>query len=260
MKYSLIITSALSMLGFASCTKVVDIDINSSNPQYVIEGEVTDGGVQTVHITRSVNYSEESKYPAVTNATVIISDGADNTDTLEQVTPGHYETNRIHGTPGHTYTLRVIVDGQEFLSSSIMPQPVGLDSLSLIADSSCGEDIKTPVATFQDPSGMRNFYYFIVYKNGVRSKTLFLDNDLVNDGQLVNTSLRDFDAEYNSGDDVRVEMQCVSQTMFDYYFSLQQTIGQSSATPANPVSNISGKGALGYFSAHTVAQRSVIVP
>ena len=261
MKYLLIITSAFSLLSFASCTKVIDVDLNSSNPQYVIEGNVMSGeGIQTVDITQSVNFSDESKYPAVTNATVIISDGTDNVDTLIQESPGHYQTAKIRGIPGHTYTMQVFVDGQEFLSSSTMPQLVTFDSLSLANESNFGTEIKAPVATFQDPLGMRNFYHFIVYKNDIRLKTIYLDNDLVNDGILVSTSLRESDTTYSSGDRLRIEMQCISQTMFDYYYSLQQTIGQSSATPANPISNISGKNVLGYFSAHTVQERELIVP
>jgi hypothetical protein len=63
----------------------------------------------------------------------------------------------------------------------------------------------------------------------------------------------------HSGDQLCVELQCIDRGVFDYYNTLQQTVEQSSATPANPASNITG-GALGYFSAHTINRRQIVVP
>jgi hypothetical protein len=47
--------------------------------------------------------------------------------------------------------------------------------------------------------------------------------------------------------------------VFDYFNSLALMNDGQSASPANPLSNIQG-GALGYFSAHTVQRRTVIIP
>ena len=69
----------------------------------------------------------------------------------------------------------------------------------------------------------------------------------------------DEEDELEEGDVVTVEMHSVDQSIYDYFFSLEQTIEQSAATPANPVSNIQG-GALGYFSAHTVQTKTTVVP
>ncbi|MEO6831880.1 MAG: DUF4249 domain-containing protein [Chitinophagaceae bacterium] len=259
MKKLLTIISGFSLFSLASCTKVIDVNLNSSNPQYVVEGSVTNAGSsQTVHITRSVNYNEENTFPAVTNAIVIISDGNTDPDTLTQRTPGYYQTEKLPGIPGHTYALRIIVDGQELSASSIMPLPVPFDSLGLLTESTFGKEIRTPVIAFNDPASIHNYYNFIVYKNDRRSKTLYLDFDVVKNGVPVVEFLRDYDSTYNIGDKLSVEMQCIPQDVYDYYASLQQTIAQSSATPANPISNIRGTNVLGYFSAHTTQLRSLI--
>jgi 6-pyruvoyl-tetrahydropterin synthase len=259
MRHLLIALSSVCLIGLASCTKVISVDLNSSNPQYVVEGSITnDGSVQTVHITRSVNYSGNNSYPAVTNALVIITDGSSIGDTLIQNTPGFYETNKLQGIPGHTYSLRVIVDGQELSAESTMPLPVPFDSLALIKESTFGKEIRTPVIGFSDPAGIHNYYNFIVFKNDKRSKTLYLDFDVVKDGVQVVEFLRDYDTTYNVGDKLSVEMQCIPQPMYDYYASLKLTTEQTSATPANPISNIRGKNVLGYFSAHTSQQRSLV--
>jgi hypothetical protein len=58
---------------------------------------------------------------------------------------------------------------------------------------------------------------------------------------------------------VNIEMQCIDKNVYDYFFAIASVIQGQSATPANPVNNISG-GALGYFSACTVGRTSVIIP
>jgi hypothetical protein len=56
-------------------------------------------------------------------------------------------------------------------------------------------------------------------------------------------------------------MRCIDKGAYDYFYSLDQitSTNGNSATPANPVSNISG-GALGYFSAHTVRKATAVIP
>jgi hypothetical protein len=64
-----------------------------------------------------------------------------------------------------------------------------------------------------------------------------------------------------SGDTLEVKMYCVDKNIYNYFFSLGQITGNNSfnsASPANPNSNLSN-GALGYFSAHTVARQKLLV-
>ena len=261
MKNSLFAAAAFCTLSLASCTKVVQIDLNKSNPQYVIEGEITnDDNPQKVHITRSVNFSDINGYPAVTNAVVIISDDAGSVDTLLQAEPGYYQTANLRGIPGRTYSLAVLVDGFRFSASSTMPPEVHIDTVTVAEQSSFGKKTRAPIVTFHDPAGNGNFYCFTVYRNHHRLKSLYFDNDVANNGGAINRSLPDPDSSYNAGDVVHIDMQSISKDVYDYYFSLQQTIGQNSATPATPATNISGGHVLGYFSAHTTYRRQLIVP
>ena len=66
----------------------------------------------------------------------------------------------------------------------------------------------------------------------------------------------------SSGDQVTVDMLCLDPAVYKYWYSLDRGAtggGISGATPANPVTNISG-GALGYFSAHTLQSKTMVVP
>lgn len=257
---SLFIIAILSLFN-TSCTKVIDVDLNESNPQYIIEAEVTNADVpQMVHITRSVNFSDNNEYPAVTNAVVILSDDAGNTDTLRQEHAGYYSTSAMKGMPGRAYNLEVLVDGKRFSAVSKMPEHVIVDTVTITEQSSFGKLIKAPTVTFRELPGAGHYYYFMVYRNHHRVKSIYIDNDQVNDGAIVERFLSDADSSYNLGDKVCVDLQSITKEVYDYYFSLQQTIGQSSATPANPVTNIAGDNVLGYFSAHTADRRKLIVP
>jgi Domain of unknown function (DUF4249) len=121
---------------------------------------------------------------------------------------------------------------------------------------------------YTDPSGINNSYRFIQYKNGIKDPAIFVQDDKFTDGQTVATRLdtgvdkEDDPRNINSGDEVTIEMQAVDEAIFRYWNSLRSAGGDgstSTASPANPVTNIKG-GALGYFSAHSVTQKIVIAP
>lgn len=252
----------LGLINLSSCTKVVQIDLNSSNPRYVIEANISNiDSLQTVHISRTVNFSNTNDYPGVANAIVVLSDDQGNSDSLTQAAqPGFYQSGKIKGVPGRKYQLRVLVDGHQFTASTKMPDAIMIDSMEVIEQLSFGKQIKSPKVTFKENPEEDNYYYFILHRNNQRLKTIYIDNDQSLNGNVVNRILPDMDSSFNSGDRVRVELQSISKEVYDYYYSLGQTIGQSSATPANPISNIKGENVLGYFSAHTAHRVTLIVP
>lgn len=61
-------------------------------------------------------------------------------------------------------------------------------------------------------------------------------------------------------DTVNVMMMCIDKSVDLYFYSLSQNGGgpNASATPANPVTNIEG-AVLGYFSAHTLQIKKVVI-
>ncbi len=118
---------------------------------------------------------------------------------------------------------------------------------------------------YSDPADVANFYRYKLSINNRQVQSLYYSDDDLRDGNTVEQRLfffgndDDEDDELEAGDVVEVEMQSIDQGAYNYFFSLDQTLEQSAAAPANPVSNISG-GALGYFSAHTVQIKSIVVP
>ena len=255
-----------ALLFFTSCEKVIELDLRESEIKYVIEGIVTnEPGVCKVYVTESKNFNEDNQFSKVSNAVVTVSDNGIER-VLPETGPGLYQTNLINGTPGHVYQLTVSVNGKTFTASCTMPQPVLMDTL-YVEPGPFGE-YKFATLSYNDPGGVNNGYRFVQYVNGIKEPTIFWENDEFTDGQLVimqlDASAREKDDPRNikTGDEVMVEMLCLDDPVYQFWYTLRTGGGDgndNTASPANPITNISG-GAMGYFSAHTISRSTVIAP
>jgi hypothetical protein len=259
-------TAFFTIFLFCSCHKIVTLKLNTASAQIVIQGEVTDvAGPYTVTINQTVGFYADNSFPAVSGAVVKISDNQGATDSLtETSTPGVYTTHTLQGMPGNTYTLSVFAQNENYSAISTMPAPVPLDSVTFETTSGFGQHRIDAVANFQDPAGIKNYYQFQEYINGqLFNKDIFIFEDRLSDGKYISNNLRTDSSYLNSGDDLEVKMYCIDANVYNYFYQLDQSSGNgafnTTASPANPVSNISN-GAYGYFSAHTTQSMSVQVP
>ena len=252
-------------LCFTACEKVIDVDIKESASQLVIEGTITDQpGEQVVKITRSVPYTNTNTYPPVSGATVTVTDNGSNVWQFTEREPGVY-TRPFKGIPGTTYSLTVDLDGQTYTAQSLMPQHVPLDSVGITLITLGSEERKLVSVYFVDPPQVKNQYRYVMKVNDRLTKRVYAGNDRLTNGNNIKEQLFYQDDEDNeeitSGDRVEVEMQCIDEAVFKYWYSLaEQTRGGpgGGVTPGNPPSNISGN-VLGYFSAHTTETKSITV-
>ena len=253
---------ALAALFFASCEKVIDVDLKDASPILVIEGTVTNRiDTQVVKITRSVPFGEPNLFPGVSGAKVTVEDSNGRLVNFIERNPGVYSARNFTGRSGRTYTLRVLIEGEEYVAASTMPNQVSIDSIGVSVSTIFDEERKTVQLLFDDPGAEKNYYRFILKINGVPSKSIFAYDDGFSNGKLVTRELFDFDLDAETGDQAEVEMQCIDPVIFRYWQGLDQNQnrGGASTTPANPVSNISN-GALGYFSAHTKQNETILIP
>jgi hypothetical protein len=247
---------------FSSCEKVVDIDLNNSAKKYIIQGIVNNQGICQVKISQTVNFSDANNFPAISGATVTVKDNNGVPVLLNETAAGLYETNLISGVPTHIYNLAVNISGQQFTATSQMPVQVGFDSLYISELTLFGSTIKFATVIFRDPPLVKNAYHFIQYKNNFVNKGIFAWNDDFSDGKTINSQLNDFNGnndKINIGDTIKVEMQCIDANVYSFWSSLAEssTGNSQNASPGNPISNITG-GALGFFSAHTSQNKTVI--
>jgi hypothetical protein len=264
--FPLVLVAAFS---FASCEKVISLDLDKVQTKYVIEGMISDQhGSCRVMLTQTKNFDENNTFSGISGAEVTISDNNGMPQPLREMTPGVYAAAGLTGVSLHTYLLTVKINGLVFTASSTMPARVPFDSLSITERTFFDETNKYASVRYKDPAGEQNAYRFIQYVNGKKEKTIFVRDDDNNDGNTIDRTLLFFydDAEaqekkLKSGDQVTVEMLSISYPVYKYWYSLTEsaTGENQSATPGNPLTNIRG-GALGYFSAHTLQTKTVTVP
>lgn len=253
-------------LGFASCTKVIDVNLDNVAPVMVVEANITDtAGPYQVRLNKTIDIDKDNNFPAVQNATVTMSDDAGNTETLQETAAGVYTGTAIQGVSGRTYTLTIATnDGETYTAVSTMPQKVTYDSLGMKAVTGFDGEVLYPTVYFTDPAGVENYYRAVRYVNGIPDGDLYIRSDQFSDGNSRELILfaQGPPEERNlmPGDVVTVELRCINEQMYDYLTERSEADGNSqAATPANPEGNISND-ALGYFSAHTSDTKKLNLP
>jgi hypothetical protein len=256
-----IIFSAFLILSFTSCEKEVILDLEESNKKYVIEGIITnDSNIQTIKINTSVGFYDSNNYPPVSNALVKVIENGNITRTFTETNLGIYQASNFIGIPGRSYTLSITIEGVNYSTTSTMPETVPFTEIVFKKNTfnPPGQEVNyevTPV--FIDPAGIKNFYRFNLFLEGVKDKFFVtLNDDLIN-GQTNSFSLRSSD-DHNDillGSNVTIEMIGIDQNVYNYFYVLEQN-ADSQNTPNNPKSNI-GNEVLGYFSAQNKQIQSI---
>ncbi len=266
----------LSLFSFAACEETVTLDLENSEPVFIIEGLVTDQNInQYVRVTRSVDFYASGGAETISNAVVTVSDDNQtftythnpnaSTDSL-----GYYlSTQQFAGEPGKVYNLRVEVNGQVFTASDELFRVTEIDSLTSEIDEEEFEDPDEEGEFYEmlfyttEPQDTKDYYLFKFYKNGAiirddENDIFFSDDELLAENiEGVPTA-----GYYSLGDTGTVEMYSISNSAFIYYNDLINLLlsdgGLFGSPPVNPRTNIQG-GALGFFQTSAVASRSIVI-
>jgi len=273
------------MVFFSSCQKEIFINLNNVPPQIVITGSVSDkSGPYAVTLTKTVNFYNKDSFPAISGATVTISDNANNYPLIE--TPpgsGIYQTNQFHGKAGRTYTLTVVAKNfGTYISVSTMPYPVKIDTVTMTQTTGGGggfggfggggggnnvDTVRYSIdMSFHDPANYTNYYRIAQMYAGQESNSVSVFSDKYQNGKIIVPRTTRLDTSFHvlQGDSLTVELESIDLATYNFFRtfrSVESGTGTSflSASPANPISNISN-GALGYFSAYSVTSKNVLIP
>jgi len=268
--------SLLALIILSSCTKIIDIELNSALQQIVVEARITDTDEPpVVKLSRTTDYFSPEEPEKISGAIVTLSASTGEEETLEELSPGLYQANSIRGKNGITYTLRIEDGSDVYSATSELPERIELDSL--VYEPSFfgfGQDtIPQFILTswFSDPGDQANYYQFRLKKTPVdtidqqagpprsRSQAILL-NDVNFNGRSNSFNLNRI-GYYYVGDTVDVEFISLESSTYRYFDQLNEISGGlmfSSSAPANPENNISN-GAMGYFSAEAIDRKLVII-
>ena len=177
-----------------SCVDNYDISIKSDKSRLVVNGAITNQKEPyMLYLTKSLSQisfnANDSSADAETinDADIYITDINESvTDTLvkywskERFMPdnandpfidpsdsiyyyGQYQTTKLKGIPGHTYSLTIKWQDQEYHAKSYMPPVPAIDSVQFnFTNGAIGKsDYNIPLLFFKEPQNERNYYLFI---------------------------------------------------------------------------------------------------
>jgi len=257
----LFITSLLFLWG---CTEEIDLKLDQGSSMIVIEGYVTNlFETQTIRITRSQAYYNDSLAEGVRGAAVSISD-SNHIFNLVEIAAGIYRSSTAFaGSPGMTYTLHVQVEGQTFTSQSKTPPIPIIDSIAFVNDQIEPNIFHIRLYGKEHPSP-GDFYYWGVYKDGIYqtdniTKLNFVNDELINGSEFNGLKVQIVEAK--PGNRITLQMVSIPEDYYDYSIAiLRETIyndGPFEPAPANINGNI--KGALGFFYARSEATYTRVI-
>jgi len=252
------------LLIIVSCEKVIDLDLNESNPKPVFESYIENDSTCYVKATLTSSYYDNSTSPVIPNATISLSDQNNQSETLTYEGQGIYRGNTMLGQIGSTYELTINFDGNTYTAQSTMPPLTTIDSIEEVQNSFFGGSPSTILFIhYKDDASLVNYYakeatYWDSTSNDYAS-SFGITNDDISNG-LETSTVAAF-RQFEEGDTVTLALASIDYPTYLYFKTLEDAIsgaGFASAAPANPISNFDGD-ALGYFGAWSREDTTVVV-
>lgn len=285
MKITHQISLIILLLVFASCEKLIEIELPEDSKKLVVEAELsTEKEFWTIVLSRTQSFNDQTGPQHVTDALVIISDDHGNADTLSYSEEGAYKSEGLRQCiPGLVYTLTIYDGTDTYTAVEKCHEQYTIDTLLsfYIEESNLFREkgwYAFEVADEWEEPG--DYYLWKVYRND----TLLKDNGYLTDGDetmemgYFNEGLdpenpygsseygrfpNSFPYKFNPGDSVRIEQYNIGKGFHHYLNEVQKQRNRGGtpfdAPPTNPVSNMSG-GALGYFSVVNVVSAETVIP
>jgi len=274
-KYFLIAV-AISII-LASCEEVIDIDLNSSDPAFVVEAIIYKDSVSLVRLTRTTSYFSLEEPEFIEDASIIISDGT-SSEELTYTGNGYYTGSTIIGAEERTYKIEIINDGNVYEGISYLPLETDIISVRYSRDESqsifnpYGETMFTITSEFIDNPDKDDFYMvrYILDGEVLKNSYYVLTEDNAINGSVNNFNINNADNDtikfsewmFYEGGEAEVQIFSIDESVYNYFLQLNDVLYWKRRvmppTPYNPVSNINN-GALGYFAAWAYDSEIIIL-
>lgn len=207
---------------FSSCEDVIDIKLPQGKELMVVEAWLSDKPEpQYVKLYKSVPYLAEPTYPAVKQASVILSDDAGNSEALTEVEAGKYEVKNMSFKVGRTYHLNIhAAEGSYEASTKMQRLGLALDSVVYKYEKKSVTVAKEgyyPYLYGQELPGLGDYFLLKIRQNGKDLKTvsdIYVITDQYIDGNYASAVGLNMKEPFKEGDQIRYELFSLTE---DYY-------------------------------------------
>ena len=286
---SLLICCVFAAVLSTSCEREVTIDLPPAPEKVVVDGNIYEGEVPVVTLTRNQAFYGDISLASVedffiTGANIFVSDGSQEVELTElsfevdgfPVVIYADVSGTMIGERGKTYDLRIELEEQLFTSSSKIPNILPMDSIWSEGASVADRDSLARVkVTFSDPDTLGNYYRYFTQRNeepmypGLGS----VFDDLVINGETFPAQLdraydrnSDIDFTYfgyfDQGDTVTIRVCGIDEPHYRFWQSMEADGNRGG--PFAPItivnSNMEGENVLGVWGGYSVEELSLIIP
>jgi hypothetical protein len=251
---------------------VIVVDLNSSNPAFVVEAIVCKDSVSLVRLTGTTSYFSSDEPYFYEDATITISDG-ESSEELTYIGNGYYKGDDIIGIEEKSYKLEILHNTVLYEGMSYLPLETEIISVSFVKDDSQtilnpnGELVFTINCEFTDNPDMDNYYIIKFIRDGkmLENSYYLLTEKTANQGvinNVTNNIISYSQSVFDQGGEVDVQVCSVDKYVYNYFIQLNDVLYWKSRvippTPYNPESNINN-GALGYFAAWAIDSETIVL-
>jgi hypothetical protein len=281
------------LLLFTACEKDIIVDLPDPEKQYIVEGYIEQNQHPYVFVSKNIPYFEKISINSLMNkmvldAEVIVSDGIIS-ETLEliydplQFPYYKYVGNSIIGEAGKTYYLTIKIGDETLTSSTIIPNPVKLDSLKYIFeekyitnnDSIDSLGIGFLWFYFNDPDTLGNYYKLYTKVLG-EDPIFYAPYSSVAEDKIINNQFVEFstyrgqnplvevknyyDWFFKGGDTIIFKFTSIDVRTYQFWLTLEldNSNGGPFASPITIKTNING--GLGIWGGYGVCIDTAIAP
>jgi len=260
-----------------SCEEIIDLNLNSSGPGFVVEAVIYKDSISHVRLTRTANYFSPEEPVLIEDATIRISDGY-STELLTYTGNGYYSGETITGVERSNYRIEIMHDGELYEGISFMPNKT--DIIKLFYSKSDAQSLFNPRGEmtftikcdfFDDPT-IDNFYMvrYILDGSVLKGSYYLLTEDNAVNGSITKYNLNTSDVDtirfseliFYQGGEAEVQVFSIEESVYNYFLQLNDILfwKRRLMPPAsyNPESNIIN-GALGYFAAWAYDSETIIL-
>ncbi len=290
---NIILNLLIGVIVWSSCETVIDPKLESAEPILVVDAWINNKPeVQVIKLTRTQPYFENKLPVGVGGAQVRITDNTGKEYTFSEAAAGEYAwqpaAGERFGDTGLIYTLEITVNGEKYISNTLMGRVPPIDSITfrLEEGNQFIDDLYLAEFWAVDPPERGNTYWIKTYKNQKllnkpEEINLAYDAGFSRGGNFsgvnfiapIRTAINPFEQDENNrfkspyivGDSLYVELHSLSEASFDFMTQLViQTnrpggFAELFSTPLGNVSsnifneNPKGKKAVGFFNVASVS-------
>jgi len=230
----------LVVLCCLSCTKVVEVDLETAEPKLVVDASIdwvkgTAGNEQKIKLSTTTGYYSTT-FPTVSGADIIIANSANTVFSFtENPGTGEYICTNFHPVIGETYTLKVALNGEIYTATETCIGVPGIEN-NIAQDNTggFGGDEVEITYYYQDNSNEKNYYLHRILSPVSKFPDYKTKNDVSSQGNLMQEYFSD--KELKSGDRINIRLYGITRRYYDYFRKLLAASGAG----AGPFQTIPG--------------------